>query len=128
MAADDLRNNKMMAHLMDALDEGRDIGHYGRLTFAMVARHFLSDDEVVEYLRKDNDFTAEDAQALLEQVASHGYNPPRRERILEWQQQQDFPIIPDADDPDAGNVYADLDFPDEVYQHIEEYHKQKAHR
>ena len=33
----DLRDSPMMAHLMDALEAGTDIGHYGRLTFAMVA-------------------------------------------------------------------------------------------
>ena len=54
------------------------------------------------------------------------YNPPRRDTILGYQEQQDFPILPDADDPDAGNVYQDLDFPDEVYEDISEYHQQKA--
>ena len=29
-----------MAHLLDSLNDGKDIGHYGRLVFAMVARHF----------------------------------------------------------------------------------------
>jgi hypothetical protein len=37
----------MMAHLLDALEAGTDIGHYGRLTFAMVARHFMSEDMLV---------------------------------------------------------------------------------
>ena len=36
-----LQAEPMMAHLMDSLDSGRDIGHYGRLVFAMVAHHFL---------------------------------------------------------------------------------------
>jgi len=39
MAVEELRKNDMMAHLLDALDAGNDIGHYGRLVFAMVARH-----------------------------------------------------------------------------------------
>src|SRR3712207_8804213 len=39
MAVDDLRRSPMMSHLLDALDRGEDIGHYGRLTFAMVAHH-----------------------------------------------------------------------------------------
>ena len=38
-----------MAHLLDALDEGKDIGHYGQLAFAIVARYFMSEDEVVTY-------------------------------------------------------------------------------
>ena len=33
MAVEDLRQNKMMAHLLDALGDGEDIGHYGRLVF-----------------------------------------------------------------------------------------------
>jgi hypothetical protein len=55
-----------------------------------------------------------------------GDNPPRRERILEWQQAQDFPICPTPDDPDACNVYKDLEFPESVYQNITDYHEQKA--
>ena len=126
MAAEDLKKNAMMAHLLDALDHKKDIGHYGRLVFTMVARHFLSEEEVVAYLAKDKDFDEEQARSLYQQVQSHDYNPPRREKILQYQQEQDFPIIPNPDDPDAGNVYRDLNFPDHVYQHISEYHEQKA--
>jgi DNA primase large subunit len=32
MPAEDLRQSPMMSHLLDALDQGEDIGHYGRLT------------------------------------------------------------------------------------------------
>jgi len=35
-----LRRNDMMSHLLDALESGEDIGHYGRLVFAMVAQYF----------------------------------------------------------------------------------------
>ena len=126
MAAEDLRKNGMMAHLLDALDEGKDIGHYGRLVFAIIARHFMSEDELVDTLQKDEDFSEEQARGLVQQVQEKDYNPPRRDTILGYQEQQDFPILPDTDDPDAGNVYQDLDFPDEVYEHISEYHQQKA--
>jgi hypothetical protein len=125
-AIDELRKSDMMANLLDALDEGKDIGHYGRLVFAMVARHFLSEDELVGYLTKDRDSSEEDARALYLQVQGRDYNPPKREKILEWQKQQDFQIIPDADDPDAGNVYKDLQFPDGVYDNIAEYYEEKA--
>lgn len=126
MAVEDLRKNEMMAHLLDALDKGQDIGHYGRLVFAMVARHFLSEDELISYLQKDSDFTQEEARSLYQQVQGKDYNPPRREKVLQYQQQQDFPICPDPDDPDACNVYKDLQFPDQVYEHISSYHEQKA--
>src|SRR6185312_3694951 len=101
MSTQDLRNSPMMAHLLDALSAGQDIGHYGRLVFAMVAHHFLDEDELVEWLRKDRDFSDDDARALVRKVEGRDYNPPRRERILEWQSQQDFPICPNPDDPDA---------------------------
>ena len=125
-AVEQLRKSDVMARLLDALDEGRDIGHYGRLVFAMVGRHFLSEDELIARLANDRDFSEEDARSLVHQVTSRDYNPPRRERILEWQSQQAFPICPDAADPDACNVYKDLKFPDHVYEQIEEYHEKKA--
>jgi hypothetical protein len=126
MAVDELRKSEMMAHLLDALDQGKDIGHYGRLVFAMVGRHFMDEDDLVAYLAKDKDCSEEEARSLVHQVISRDYSPPRRERILEWQAQQSFPIIPHPEDPDAGNVYRDLTFPEGVYEDISEYHEQKA--
>ena len=125
MPVDDLRQSPMMNHLLDALDKGTDIGHYGRLTFAMVAHHFLDEDDLVKWLSKDADTDESQARALTQQVEERGYNPPRRERILEWQGQQDFPICPDPDDPDACNVYNELEFPEEVYQDIQEYQEKR---
>ena len=92
MPVEDLRQSEMMSHLLEALDKGEDIGHYGRLTFAMVAHHFLDNEELVEWLSKDGDTDESEARALVQQVEERDYNPPRRERILEWQNQQDFPI------------------------------------
>lgn len=126
MPLDDLRKNDVMAHLLDAMEHGKDIGHYGRLVFAMVAHHFLDEEELVRWLQKDKNLSEEQARALVQQVKSRGYNPPRRERILQWQAQQEFPIIPNPHDPDCGNVYRDLKFPPGVYEHIEEYHEQKV--
>jgi hypothetical protein len=123
MPVEDLRQSPMMSHLLDALDKGEDIGHYGRLTFAMVAHHFLDSDELVEWLSKGTD--EQQARALVQQVEERGYNPPRRERILEWQEQQDFPICPNPDDPDACNLYNELEFPDEVYKNIQGYQEKR---
>ena len=120
-----LRANPMMAHLLDSLSEGKDIGHYGRLTFTMIARHFLSEEEVCELLAQDRDFSEPQAAALYQQVAERGYNPPRAEKISQWQAEQEFPIIPHGD-PDAANVYRDLKFPDGMYKGIEHYHEEKA--
>jgi len=127
MALDALRKNGMMAHLLDSLEAGQDIGHYGRLVFAMVARHFLDDEELVETLVQDPAFNEDAARALVEQVKGRDYSPPRREKVLEFQSRQDFPICPNTDDPDACNVYKDLQFPESVYAHIGEYREQKAH-
>jgi DNA primase large subunit len=126
MGVEVLRKNGMMAHLLDALESGKDIGHYGRLVFAMVARHFLSEDELLSYLQKNPDFSPEQARALVLQVQGKDYNPPRRERVLEWQQHQEFPLCPNPDDPDSCNVYKDFQFPDQVYDNISEYYEQKA--
>src|SRR3954464_10203287 len=123
---DQLRKNDMMAHLLDALDRGEDIGHYGRLVFAMVAHHFLEEDELVKHLCKCKGFDEEQARALVMQVKGRNYNPPKREKIRQFQEQQEFPICPNLDDPDACNVYKNLQFPQEVYQHIQEYYEQKA--
>jgi hypothetical protein len=126
MATEAIRNNEMMDHLMGALERGQDIGHYGRLVFVMVGRHFMDEGELVRYLTMNPDFDATKARALVQQVQQRDYNPPRRERILEWQAQQEFPICPGGDDPDACNVYRNLKFPDGVYENIQEYHEQKA--
>jgi hypothetical protein len=126
MTVNELRKNGMMAHLLDALDQGGDIGHYGRLVFAMIARHFISEADLLEYLQKDPDCSETEARSLVQQVQGKDYNPPKRDRILEWQQQQEFPICPNPDDPDSCNVYKDLTFPDPVYEHISEYYEQKS--
>ena len=126
MAIDDLRKNNTMAHILEALDEGKDIGHYGRLTFAMVAQYFADKDEIVTQLQKDKDFSEEEARSLYQQVSSKEYSPPSRDSILDWQSQQDFQMITDPDDPDAGNVYQDLTFPQDVYESISNYNEKKS--
>jgi hypothetical protein len=115
----------MMAHLLDALERGQDIGHYGRLVFAMIARHFIPDDQVAAWLTKNPGFDERQAAGLIQQVQERGYSPPRRERILEWQTRQEFPIC-SSNDPGACNVYRNLPFPDGVYDRISEYHEEKA--
>ena len=112
MPVSDLRSNDMMSHLMNALEGGQDIGPYGRLVFAMVARHFMDDDELVGWLTRDRGFDEQQARGLVQQVRSRDYNPPRPDRIAQWQRQQEFPICPNVDDPDGCNVYRKLRFPD----------------
>ncbi|CAN5802487.1 hypothetical protein BH24DEI2_BH24DEI2_14270 [soil metagenome] len=126
MALEDLRKNGMMTHLLDALDDGQDIGHYGRLVFAIIARHFVDEDELVQTLAQDEDFGEAEAKSLVKQVSAKDYSPPSRETILGYQEKQDFAILPDTEDPDAGNVYQDLTFPDDVYEHISEYYEHKV--
>lgn len=126
MAVEDLRQSPMMDHLLSSLEDGQDIGHYGRLTFAMVARYFVDNEELVKLLAEDNDESEREARALVQQVEEKGYNPPRQNRILQWQEQQEFPICPTPDDPDSCNVYNELTFPDSLYQDIEEYREEKS--
>jgi hypothetical protein len=122
---EELRKDSMMAHLLDSLDAGRDIGHYGRLVFAMVARHFMPHDEVLTKLMQDRDFSEEQARVLLRQLEGRDYNPPRRDRILAWHAQQEFPILPFPEDPDCGNLYRNLKVPQEIYEHIGNYQEAK---
>ncbi len=122
----DLRDSPMMAHLLDALESGQDIGHYGRLVFAMVARHFIPEDETIRLLASQPGFDEQQARSLLLQVNGRDYNPPKRDRILQWQAQQDFPICPTPDDPNSCNVYKELRFPDDIYDRIGEFWEEKA--
>lgn len=121
-----LRSSPMMAHLLDALHEGTDIGEYGRLVFVMVSRYFLEQEEIVKLLAQQPQIDQEEARSQYMQVKAHDYNPPRRERILEWQAEQDFPICPTPEDPDACNVYNELDFPPQLYEDIEDYWEERA--
>ncbi len=122
----DLRDSPMMAHLLDALEQGTDVGQYGRLVFAMVARHFMAEDELTDLLAGQPGMDEQQAKAMVLQVQGRDYNPPKRQRILEWQAQQDFPICPEPDDPQACNVYRELQFPDEIYERIGEFWEEKA--
>ena len=121
MSVEDLKQSQMMNHMLEALENGEDIGHYGRLTFAMIGVYFANDDELVEILTQDHDADAREIRAMVQQVREKDYNPPNRDKILEWQQTQDFQICPNPDDPDACNVYSELDIPQEVLEDIQEY-------
>jgi hypothetical protein len=123
MPIEELRQEPMMAHLLDSLEKGKDIGHYGRLVFVMVARHFMTDDEILQELTKNPKFDEEQARSLLKQVEARGYNPPKRERVLDWMQRQKFPICPDTDDPGQCNVYRNLEFTKEIYDRISEFYQ-----
>src|SRR5438046_6422523 len=94
----DLCRSPMLAHLLDALDAGTDVGHYGRLVFVIVARHFLDEAELIDLLARQPGQDETQARALVLQVNAHDYSPPTRERILEWQAHQEVPIIPNAHD------------------------------
>ena len=59
----------------------------------------------------------------MEQVEQRGYNPPKRERILEWMHKQEFPICPDTENPGACNVYRDLQFPQKIYDDIQSFYR-----
>src|SRR4051794_21216638 len=78
--SDDLRASQMMAHLLDALEAGTDIGHYGRLTFAMIAHHFLDEEELVRLLTAQPGQDETRARALVLQVKQKDYSPPKRDR------------------------------------------------
>ena len=91
----------------------------------MIDHHFMEKNELEEWLSENGETDENRARALTKQIEDRSYNPPRRERILQWQKQQDFPICPNPDDPDACNVYNELQFPDDVYQDIQEYQEKR---
>ncbi len=94
MSVEDLKQSPMMNHLLEALENGEDIGHYGRLTFAMIARYFVENEESVGLLARGTDADEQAVRALVQQVEEKNYNPPRREKVLGWQKEQDFQICP----------------------------------
>jgi hypothetical protein len=122
MPVAELKQEPMMEHLIGALESGNSIGHYGRLVFVMVARHFLDVDELISYLKKDPECDDEQASGLISQVEARNYNPPKRERILEWMRKQEFPVCPEPEDPGQCNVYRNLNFPQDVYNRINEFY------
>lgn len=124
--SDNLEDSPTMSRLLDALKEGTDIGHYGQFTFVSVARHFLSEDEITALLVKQPGMDEDRARAQVIQIKEHDYNPPKRDKIIEQQAHQEFQIIENADDPDAGNLYRELRFPDGLYEHINHYYEDKA--
>src|SRR5438045_8445472 len=99
MAIKDLRSSDMMAHLLDALERGQDIGHYGRLVFAMVARHFIDEQQLLQLLMRDPHFDERQARALVQQVQGRDYNPPPPDKIRAWQRQPEFPACPNLAAP-----------------------------
>jgi hypothetical protein len=84
----------------------------------------VDEPELLDYLQKDPRCEEAEAKALVAQVQGRDYNPPRRERILEWQAQQDFAICTNLQDPDACNVYKHLKFSDDVYHNIQNYQQE----
>ena len=62
----------MMSYLVDVLDRGEDIGHYGQLTVAMVAHYFVDNDELAQWLSRDGDTDEQQARALVQQVEERG--------------------------------------------------------
>jgi hypothetical protein len=121
-----MRRSPTMARLLDALKAGTDVGHYGQFTFVTVARHYMDDDEIVALLARQPEMDETKARALLMHVEERGYNPPQRERILEQQSHGGFQIIPKPQDPDSGNLYRELEFPEGVYEEIGHYYEQKV--
>jgi hypothetical protein len=102
------------------------VGDYGRLTFVIVARHFLPDNELVRLLQDQPGYDETAARALVLQVQERDYNPPKRERILEWQSRQEFQLCPDPEDPSACNLYRELQFPDYIYEQIDDYWEEQV--
>ena len=90
-----------MARLLDALEAGQDLGHYGQFTFVTVARHFMDEEAILDLLERQPEMDRSKALALVEHVKERGYNPPHRDRIVEQQAKGGFQIIENPQDPDT---------------------------
>lgn len=66
MSVEDLKQSPTMNHMLEALEKGEDIGHYGRLTFAMIARYFVENEELVGLLARDTDADEQEVRALVQ--------------------------------------------------------------
>src|SRR5690242_6624593 len=95
--SENLQDSPTMKRLLAALKKGTNIGHQGQFVFVSVARHFMDEDEIVRLLSKQPDMDEEKARAQYQHISERGYNPPRRERILEMQTHQEFQIIENPD-------------------------------
>ncbi len=122
-----LQRSPLMDHLLRALEEGTDIGDFGRLTFVIVGRHFLDENEMVELLASQPGIGEREARILVDRVNEQDYSPPTREQILEWQTYQDFQLCPEPDDPDLCDVYRQLEFPEYIRHRIECFRGEMAH-
>jgi hypothetical protein len=80
-------------------------------------------EELVGLLSKDPSVDEEQVRSLLRQIESRDYNPPKRERILDWGSRQEFPICTTPQDPGQCNVFRYLEFPKEVYDKISEFYQ-----
>ena len=75
MSVEGLQQSPMTHHLLDTLDWGEDINHYGRLALAIVPHHFAERDELVEWLSNDGNPNENQARALAQQAEERAYNP-----------------------------------------------------
>lgn len=89
------------------------------------AKGQASDAEATKSPASPSSAGDEQTRLMLRQVEGRDYNPPKRARIVEWQAQQEFPILPNPEDPDCGNLYRNLKFPEEIYSHIGQYQEKK---
>lgn len=117
-----------MEHLARALEEGTDIGDFGRLTFVMAGRHFISQQELVHLLSMQPGIGEKQARVLVSQVAEHDYSPPTRDQLREWQSYQSFPICPENVGLEACNLYAELKFPSYIFERVEPLLEEKSVR
>ena len=94
MARDELRRNNMMAHLLDALEARKDIGHYGRLVFAMVARHFIPEAELIGLLQQNPGVNDHEARSLFLQVQGKDYPHPAASGFFNGRKNRASPSVP----------------------------------
>jgi len=57
-------------------------------------------------------------------VEARGYNPPKREHILDWMSKQEFRKCPTPEDAQSCTVWKGVEFPKQFYDKIHAYYDQ----
>jgi hypothetical protein len=94
MPTEDLRQSPMMSHMLNALERGEDIGHYGRLTLAMIARYFVDNEELARLLAQDASTDENEARqdpGVAKRTGLPNLPKPRRSGCLQRLQRAPLP-------------------------------------
>ena len=126
---DDLKRNPMMRRIIQTMESGQDVGHYGRFIFTVVASYFIGEKEITDLLKRQPEIEdSEEALGFYLQVASARYVMPTSARIRAWdksEEQKNFPLIIQGD-RNSGNLYREIPLPQQALVSVRSYWREAA--